>query len=153
MRVPRPGHEGYIGTSLAPMLVSAGHDVVGLDSGLFAECTYGGPPPEIPSIRKDIRDVRPDDLAGFEAVIHLAALSNDPLGDLNPELTQKINYLAAVRLAELAHSAGVERFIFSSSCSNYGAAGDDLLNEESAFNPVTPYGISKVEAERGIGRL
>ncbi len=153
MRVLLTGHEGYIGTILAPMLVSAGHDVVGLDSGLFAECTYGGPPPEIPSIRKDIRDVRPDDLAGFEAVIHLAALSNDPLGDLNPELTQKINYLAAVRLAELAHSAGVERFIFSSSCSNYGAAGDDLLNEESAFNPVTPYGISKVEAERGIGRL
>src|SRR5258708_6729024 len=143
MRILVTGHDGYIGTVLVPILLSAKHDVVGLDSNLFARCTFGGEICNIPSIKKDIRDVTAKDVEGFDAVLHLAGLSNDPLGDLNPELTQEINYLASVRLAQLSKAAGVRRFVFSSSCSNYGAGGDDFLTEQSAFNPVTPYGISK----------
>jgi nucleoside-diphosphate-sugar epimerase len=153
MRVLLTGHHGYIGAVLAPMLVKAGHEVVGLDSDLFATCIYGEYQDSIPSIRKDIRDVQLEDLKGFEAVLHLAGLSNDPLGDLNPTLTLEINYRASVRLAELSREAGVRRFIFSSSCSNYGAAGDDILDEQSAFNPVTPYGKSKVLVEQEVSRL
>jgi nucleoside-diphosphate-sugar epimerase len=153
MRVLVTGHHGYIGTILTQMLVEAGHEVVGLDSDLFAACTYGEWQETVPSIRKDVRDVTPQDLEGFEAVLHLAGLSNDPLGDLNPTLTLEINHQASVRLAELAKQAGVRRFIFSSSCSNYGAAGDDFLDENSAFNPVTPYGRSKVLVEQDVSKL
>ena len=153
MRILLTGHKGYIGTILAPMLIAAGHDVVGLDSDLYAGCTFGDGMPDVPSIKKDIRDVEAVDLEGFEVVLHLAGLSNDPLGNLNPELTSQINHLASVRLAELAKEVGVSRFIFSSSCSNYGAAGDDLLDEESAFNPVTPYGKSKVLVEQEVSKL
>jgi nucleoside-diphosphate-sugar epimerase len=153
MRILVTGHDGYIGTVLVPILLSAKHDLVGLDSNLFARCTFGGRIGNIPSIKKDIRDVTAKDVDGFDAVLHLAGLSNDPLGDLNPKLTLEINYLASVRLAQLAKAAGVPRFVFSSSCSNYGAGGDDFLTEESAFNPVTPYGTSKVLVEQEVAKM
>jgi nucleoside-diphosphate-sugar epimerase len=153
MRVLLTGHKGYIGTVLTPMLLQAGHEVVGYDSDLFRRCTFGNDIPEIPEIIKDIREVEAADVEGFDAVLHLAGLSNDPLGNFNPDLTYDINHLASVRLAELAKAAGVQRYIFSSSCSNYGAGGDDFLTEESAFNPVTPYGISKVRVERDVSQL
>jgi nucleoside-diphosphate-sugar epimerase len=127
--------------------------VIGLDSDLFITCIYGSYTDTIPTIRKDVRDVQLADLSGFDAVLHLAGLSNDPLGDLNPNLTLEINYRASLHLAQLAKQAGVQRFIFSSSCSNYGAAGDDILDETSAFNPVTPYGKSKVLVEQEVAKL
>jgi nucleoside-diphosphate-sugar epimerase len=140
---------------MVPILLGAGHEVVGLDTELYRGSTFGDENTiaNVPAIKKDIRDVIADDLAGFQAVIHLAGLSNDPLGDLNPELTYEINHQASVRLAELAKAAGVERFIFASSCSNYGAAGDRPLTEEAQFNPVTPYGISKVRVEQDVSQL
>ena len=156
MRVLLTGHLGYIGTVLSPILLAAGHEVVGLDSDLYRACTFG--PEEsitpIPTLERDIRDVTVDDLAGFDAVLHLAALSNDPLGDLDPELTLEVNYRASVRLARLARDAGAGRFIFSSSCSSYGASdNDDLLTEDGALNPVTAYGRSKVLTEAELSGL
>jgi nucleoside-diphosphate-sugar epimerase len=138
---------------MVPMLLAAQHEVVGLDSDLYRNSTFGTEMPTIPELKKDLRDVETSDLKGFDAVIHLAGLSNDPLGDLNPSLTYEINHLASVRLAKLAKDAGVSRYLFSSSCSNYGAAGDDWLTESSAFNPVTPYGISKVRVEQDVARM
>jgi nucleoside-diphosphate-sugar epimerase len=153
MKVVLTGDRGYIGSVLAPMLLSRGHEVVGIDSDLFSACTYAGSLAEYRSIRKDSRDVALADIEGAEAIIHLAGLSNDPLGDYRPELTGAINLGASIRLAKLAKTAGVARFLFASSCSNYGAAGNDFLNELAAFNPVTPYGESKVGVEREVTKL
>lgn len=138
---------------MVPMLLHKGFEVVGLDSDLYQRSTYGAGIVEIPEIVKDVRDVELEDLQGYDAVLHLAGLSNDPLGNLNPKLTEEINYLASVKIAKLAKQAGVSRFVFSSSCSNYGAGGVDWLNEESAFNPVTPYGVSKVKVEQDVSQL
>src|SRR2546426_3537232 len=155
MRVLVTGNLGYIGTVLTPMLVRAGHEVVGLDSDLYARCTFsdGGEICRVPTIRKDTRDVEVRDLIGFDAVLHLAALSNDPLGNLKPELTDDINHRASVRLANFAKKAGVPRFVFASSCSNYGQAGEAMIDESGELNPVTAYGESKVMSERDISRL
>ncbi len=154
MRVLVTGHQGYIGTALTPLLSSAGHEVAGLDSELFVEGTIGEPPREIPSLNMDVRDVTAGDLRGFDAVIHLAGISNDPLGDLNPDVTFEINHRASVHVARVAKEAGVARFLYASSCSLYGAAADkQLIDENAEFNPVTPYGKSKVLAERDLARL
>ena len=153
MRVLVTGHEGYVGAVLVPRLVEAGHDVTGLDTGWYAGCGFGVGATTIPSLRRDVRDVTAADLDGFEAVIHLAALSNDPLGELNPDCTFAINHRASVRLAELARAAGVSRFLFASSCALYGRAGDAPLDEGADFRPVTAYGESKVLAERDISAL
>jgi len=129
MRVLVTGHKGYIGTILAPMLQKAGHDVLGLDSDLYRNSTFGEGLPQVPEILKDIRDIEKADLAGIDAIVHLAGLSNDTLGDLNPKLTYEINHAASVRLAAMAKEAGISRFVFASSCSNYGASADGMQDE------------------------
>jgi nucleoside-diphosphate-sugar epimerase len=154
MRVLVTGCDGYIGHALVPMLQRSGHDVVGLDSGLFRDCVFPGQPrPEPATIWSDVRDVAADCLRSFDAVLHLAGLSNDPLGDLNPKITYDINHAASVRLARLAKTCGVQRFVFASSCSNYGASGDGYLDEDAPFFPVTPYAESKVLVERDLRAL
>jgi len=154
MQVLVTGHAGYIGSVLVPMLLGAKHTVTGFDTEFFAGCDFNEGLANVPVMRKDLRDVTVADLTGFDAVIHLAALSNDPLSDLNPDCTYEINHRASVRLAELAKEAGVPKFLFSSSCSLYGlSAGADFLTEKASFNPVTPYGESKVLVERDVSRL
>ncbi len=153
MKVLLTGHKGYIGAVAAPILQAAGHTITGVDSDLFAGCDFGNGMAEIPELRKDIRDISRPDLEGFDAVVHLAALSNDPLGNLNPEVTFEINHRATARLAELAKAAGVRRFVLSSSCSIYGAAGDAFLDESAELSPVTAYAVSKVRAEHDLAQL
>ncbi len=153
LRVLLTGHSGYIGSVLAPMLIAEGHDVVGLDSDLFEQCTFTGSLVDIPQIKKDVRHVEKSDLEGFDAIIHLAGLSNDPLGDYQPTLTEEINEKASIRIATFAKEVGVKRFLFASSCSTYGASGDNFLDENATFNPVTPYGVSKVNVELEVTKL
>ncbi len=155
MKVFLTGHMGYIGTVMTPALLAAGHSVTGCDSDLYERCTFaqGGRITPVPSIRKDIRDLEPADLAGFDTVIHLAALSNDPLSDLNRDTTYAINHRGSLHVAQTAKAAGVHRFVMASSCSNYGLAGDNFMDENGDLNPVTAYGESKVWSERDISKL
>jgi nucleoside-diphosphate-sugar epimerase len=154
MSVLVTGHHGYIGSVLSPMLREAGHDVVGLDTFYYRGCDFLAAEELTPSLSVDVRDVEPSQLEGFDAVVHLAALSNDPLGDLDPALTHAINHEGTVRIARAAKEAGVRRFVFASSCSMYGAAeGDRPLDEGAPLRPLTPYAESKVAAERALAEL
>ena len=153
MRVLVTGSQGYIGSVLVPMLLNRDHDVTGLDTDLYSRCTFTGQLADIELSKTDVRDLQKDDLVGYEAIIHLAGLSNDPLGDYRPALTAEINGDASIRLAEKAKAVGIQRFLFASSCSNYGAAGENFLDEEAAFKPVTPYGESKVDVETALSKM
>jgi nucleoside-diphosphate-sugar epimerase len=153
MRVLVTGHQGYLGTVMVPILQAAGHDVTGLDSGFFEDCVLGSEPQDPPGIRVDLRDVALGHLIGFDAVIHLAALSNDPLGALAPQITYDINHHASVRLARLSKAAGVQRFLYASTCSVYGSAGEDLVTEDAPLRPLTPYAESKVRVEDDVAAI
>jgi nucleoside-diphosphate-sugar epimerase len=152
-RVLITGHNGYIGSVMTARLLEAGHDVVGLDTDYYADCTLVPQRHAVPSLEKDIRDVAPDDLEGFDAIVHLAALSNDPIGNLNEQWTAEINHDATVRLAAAAKAAGVQRFLFSSSCIMYGMAEAALVNEDSPLNPQTEYARSKVRSEMALAEM
>lgn len=153
MNVLLTGHKGYIGSVMSGILEAEGFAVTGMDTDLFSGCNLAGKPAAMDELRKDIRDVSAEDLAGLDAVVHCAGLSNDPLGDLDSELTYEINHRASVRLGEAAKRAGLSRFVFFSSCSVYGASGDEFLDETSRLNPVTPYAESKLIAEVDLMRL
>ncbi len=154
MRILVTGHNGYIGSVMVPMLKSEGHQVVGLDADFFEDCTLFDSDSDVPSIPVDIRNLTSEHLQGFDAVIHLAALSNDPLGNLNPELTYDINYKASVNLAKLAKEAGITRYLYASSCSMYGSASsEEVLTEDAPLRPITPYAIAKVRAEEDLAQL
>lgn len=152
-RVLVTGHNGYIGSVMVPVFVQAGYDVVGYDTGYFRECTLVPDMCRVPTINKDIRDLSAQDLQGFQAVVHLAALSNDPIGNLRQSWTEEINHRSSVKLAELAKAAGVKRFLFSSSCIMYGMSSAEVVNEDSPLDPKTEYARSKVKSERAISAL
>lgn len=152
-RILLTGHRGYIGSVMAPYLVERGYDVVGLDTGYFSECTLVEDAVTIPEIRRDLRDVTAADLAGIDAVVHLGALSNDPIGNLNEGWTEEINHEATVRLAELARDAGARRFLFSSSCIMYGMAAAEVVDETAPLDPKTEYARSKVKSERALADM
>jgi nucleoside-diphosphate-sugar epimerase len=157
MKVLVTGVEGYIGVLLAPMLLDRGHEVIGLDTGyyrdgwLYSDNRHFRQFPRL--INKDLRLIGLAEVEGCDAVIHLAELSNDPLGQNKPEVTHKINHIGSVRLAELAKKAGAERFVYTSSCSVYGAGTGDFLDEQASTNPQTAYAHCKVNVERDVGRM
>src|SRR5271157_5004711 len=153
MRILVTGHKGYIGTVMVPMLIEAGHEVVGLDSDLFRACAFMPSALNIPELQLDIRDIQQAHLEGLDAVVHLAALANDALSNLNPKITEEINHTTSVQLAQMAKDAGIPRFVFSSSCSVYGKAGDELVDETAKLDPITPYTISKFSAEQEVAQL
>ncbi len=154
MKVLVTGHRGYIGSVMVPVLLATGHEVTGLDSYFFEDCAFGEDSASVPSLQKDVRDLTRSDVRGFDAIVHLAALCNDSLGDLKPEWTYEINHRASVRLAMLAKETGVSRFLFASSCSMYGATGvEEILTEGAPLRPLTSYAISKVRSEEGLAKL
>ena len=153
MRILVTGHTGYIGAVMTPLLLDAGHEAVGLDSDLFQGCAFAPGLRVIPELGLDIRDLQPSHMEGFDAVVHLAALSNDSLSNLNPDVTYDINHAASVRLARLAKEAGVQRFLFSSSCSLYGTSDGDLVAEDARLDPILPYSIAKVRVEQDVAKL
>lgn len=154
MRVLVTGHHGYLGSVTTPVLAAAGHEVVGVDTRFYDGCDLYPVEPPAEELRADVRDLRSEDLSGFDAVVHLAALSNDPLGDFDPSLTASINHEATVELARAARDAGVARFVFASSCSMYGAQSDERpVDERGALQPLTAYARSKVAAERELREL
>lgn len=153
MKVLMTGSEGYIGAVMRDYLLEHGHEVTGLDTGFFGDCDFGAPPTAIPLIQRDLRDVEAKDFEGFDAVLHLAALSNDPLGNLTPGVTEEINTGGSIRVAQKAKEAGVQRFLFASSCSLYGQGGAMGLTEEAEANPQTPYARSKIDFEHALSEL
>jgi len=153
MRVLITGHAGYIGSVMVPFMTAAGHQVVGLDVGYFDGCDFGTGPEPVPAIKSDLREVRAEDLEGFDAVVHLAGLSNDPLGSIDPQVTYEINFGASIRLALAAKTAGVRRLLFASSCSLYGKAGDTPLDETAPLAPITPYAETKAWFERALAPM
>ena len=147
------GNLGYIGRVMSPLLRRAGYHVTGLDTGWFAGCTFGQEETPTPTIRKDLREIERDDLKGFDSIVHLAGMCNDPMGDLNPQVTMEVNYFASLRMAEIAREVGVRRFVFSSSCSIYGGSGDEMLDESAPVQPLTVYARSKVLLEDELSKM